>query len=85
MQGLLEESFKEHMEFIMRDPVLFGDYKNALEEAEPRLYEDLQDFDSCKALFQEVRPPARLCRCCPASQSSTPTYACTLHVCVYVQ
>jgi dynein heavy chain len=38
----------------MRDPVLFGDYKNALEESEPRLYEDIQDFEAAKALFLEV-------------------------------
>ena len=34
--------------------MLFGDYKNALEEAEPRLYEDIQDFEAAKALFQEI-------------------------------
>ena len=39
----------------MRDPSLFGDYRTALEESEPRLYEDIQDYDAAKALFQEVR------------------------------
>ena len=42
------------MEFVLRDPILFGDYKNALDESEPRLYEDIQDFEAAKALFQEV-------------------------------
>ena len=42
------------MEYILRDPILFGDYRTALEESEPRLYEDIQDFEAAKALFQEV-------------------------------
>lgn len=36
----------------MRDPILFGDYRTALTESEPRVYEDIQDYDACKALFQ---------------------------------
>lgn len=36
----------------MRDPILFGDYRTALNEFEPRVYEDIQDYDACKALFQ---------------------------------
>lgn len=38
----------------MRNPILFGDYRTALEDSEPRLYEDIQDYEACKALFQEV-------------------------------
>ena len=38
----------------MRDPLLFGDYRNTLEDSEARLYEDIQDFEAAKALFQEV-------------------------------
>jgi len=55
LSDLVEESYSEHKEYVLRDPVLFGDYKNAFEESEPRLYEDIQDFDAAKALFQEVR------------------------------
>ncbi len=54
MKVLLEEHFKPHLEFTLRDPLLYGDYKNALDESEPRLYEDIQDFEAAKALFQEV-------------------------------
>ena len=54
MKELLEENFKEQLEYVMRVPVLFGDYRTALEESEPRLYEDIQDFEAAKALFQEV-------------------------------
>jgi len=55
MQGFMDENYSDHKEYVMRDPVLFGDYKNTFEESEPRLYEDIQDFDAAKALFQEVR------------------------------
>ena len=48
-------NFKEYADYVLRDPVIFGDYKNTLEESEPRLYEDIQDFEAAKALFQEVR------------------------------
>ena len=54
MKELLEENFKPQLEYVLRDPVLFGDYRTALEESEPRLYEDIQDFEAAKALFQEV-------------------------------
>lgn len=50
----VEDNFKQHVDYVLRDPILFGDYKNALDEAEPRLYEDIQDFEAAKALFQEV-------------------------------
>lgn len=40
------------MEAVMRDPILFGDYRTALSETEPRVYEDIQDYDASKALFQ---------------------------------
>ncbi|XP_064612357.1 LOW QUALITY PROTEIN: dynein axonemal heavy chain 10-like [Liolophura sinensis] len=51
---LLEENFKSSVEYCMRDPILFGDYRTALDESEPRLYEDIQDYDAAKALFQEI-------------------------------
>lgn len=42
------------MEAVMKDPILFGDYRLALSETEPRVYEDIQDYDASKALFQVV-------------------------------
>ncbi|KAH9515000.1 Dynein heavy chain 10, axonemal [Bulinus truncatus] len=52
---LIKEYFKEaHMDNISRDPILFGDFRFALDEEEPRIYEDLQDYEACKALFHEV-------------------------------
>ena len=54
IRTLMEENFKKECDYVFRDPVLFGDYRTALDEAEPRLYEDIQDFEASKALFQEV-------------------------------
>ena len=50
----MEENFKQHLEYVERNPLLFGDFRTALEEAEPRLYEDVQDYEATKAVFQEV-------------------------------
>lgn len=47
--------FKPHMEYIMRSPLLFGDYRNALDIGEPRIYEDMQDYEAAKAIFEQVR------------------------------
>ncbi|XP_071339029.1 dynein axonemal heavy chain 10 [Trachinotus anak] len=54
IKNLIEEHFKSEMEAVMRDPILFGDYRTALGETEPRVYEDIQDYDASKALFQEI-------------------------------
>lgn len=42
------------IEYVMRDPLLFGDFRNATNESEPRFYEDLLDFDAIFQLFTEV-------------------------------
>jgi hypothetical protein len=52
----LRENFPGDLECIMRDPLLFGDYRNAMNEGEPRIYEDLLDYDAIYYLFQEVSP-----------------------------
>lgn len=54
MTRRLEKNFPVDLEYIMRDPLLFGDYRNALNENEPRFYEDLLDYDAIYYLFQEV-------------------------------
>ena len=53
MMELVSEHFPDHRDYVERDPVLFGDYRNALTE-EPRLYEDMVDYDAAKAIFEEV-------------------------------
>ncbi|XP_015274779.1 PREDICTED: dynein heavy chain 10, axonemal [Gekko japonicus] len=54
IKGLVEEHFTDDVEQVMRDPILFGDFRMALNESEPRVYEDIQDYDAAKALFQEI-------------------------------
>nr|XP_049701305.1 dynein axonemal heavy chain 10 [Helicoverpa armigera] len=41
-------------EYVFRDPLLFGDYRNALDEEEIRYYEDLLDYEAVYFLFQEI-------------------------------
>ncbi|XP_069922194.1 dynein axonemal heavy chain 10 isoform X1 [Oryctolagus cuniculus] len=52
--SLVMEHFSEDAEAVMRDPVLFGDFRTALQEEETRVYEDIQDYEAAKALFQEI-------------------------------
>ncbi|NXF04124.1 DYH10 protein, partial [Smithornis capensis] len=54
IKTLIEEHFTDDLEDAMRDPILFGDFRTALNEAEPRVYEDIQDYDVAKALFKEI-------------------------------
>ncbi|XP_058981464.1 dynein axonemal heavy chain 10-like [Musca domestica] len=44
-------SFLQH---VMRDPLLFGDFRNAVNESEPRFYEDLLDYEAVYALYDEI-------------------------------
>ncbi|KAI8122976.1 axonemal, Dynein heavy chain 10 [Lucilia cuprina] len=39
---------------VMRDPCLFGDFRNAANESEPRFYEDLLDYEAVYHLFNEI-------------------------------
>lgn len=52
---LVSDYFPDDEEAVMRDPILFGDFRMALHEGEPRVYEDIQDYEAAKALFQVGR------------------------------
>ncbi|XP_069727356.1 dynein axonemal heavy chain 10 [Phaenicophaeus curvirostris] len=54
IKKLIEENFEDDLEQAMRDPILFGDFRTALNEGEPRIYEDIQDYDAASAVFQEI-------------------------------
>ncbi|CRL07346.1 CLUMA_CG020322, isoform A [Clunio marinus] len=41
-------------QFIMRDPLLFGDYRHGVVDDEARIYEDLLDFTAVMHLFREI-------------------------------
>ena len=46
--ALLEVNYKDKMEFIVRDPILYGDYTNTLDPSEPRLYECIEDLPTAQ-------------------------------------
>lgn len=52
IRNLVTEHFHDDVEVVMRDPILFGDFRMALHEEETRIYEDIQDYEAAKALFQ---------------------------------
>ncbi|KAK2497325.1 hypothetical protein MC885_009648 [Smutsia gigantea] len=54
IEALVAEHFNDNVEVVMRDPILFGDFRMALQEEETRVYEDIQDYEAAKALFQEI-------------------------------
>lgn len=39
---------------VLANPILFGDYRLALNLGEARLYEDLGNFDIVKTVFEEI-------------------------------
>ncbi|CAF1082209.1 unnamed protein product [Didymodactylos carnosus] len=56
LQTAIEKNFllKNHMDYLMRTPILFGDFRNVLQEGEAKIYEDLQDYQAVKAVFEEI-------------------------------
>ncbi len=40
INSLVKEAFPEEFEYVSQDPILFGDFRHAMQET-PRLYEDL--------------------------------------------
>ena len=53
IEELVEQNFTNVVDTVNREPILFGDYRNALTE-DPRLYEDIVDYEAAKAIFDEV-------------------------------
>eukprot|EP01135_Chromosphaera_perkinsii_P002697 Nk52_evm65s226 gene=Nk52_evmTU65s226 len=54
-EDLIKTNFAGQSADVMRDPLLYGDFRNTLSESnEPRLYEDLQDYEAVRAIFQEI-------------------------------
>lgn len=41
-------------EYVLRDPLVFGDFRNFTNESEPRNYEDLIDYAAVFSLFTEI-------------------------------
>ena len=51
----MEAHFRDHSEVALKDPLLFGDYRTFMTPEAPRVYEDIQDYETAKSLFDEVR------------------------------
>lgn len=52
----LEEYFPKEMDEVLINPLLFGDFKYALEPDDTiRLYEDYKTYDFIKEIFEDVR------------------------------
>lgn len=60
---LVTGHFGGDAETVLRNPILFGDFRTALREGEARVYEDIQDYEAAQALFQV--PPAAGSECGP--------------------
>lgn len=45
----------EVIQYSLRDPILYGDFRNACNEDEPRFYEDMLDYEAVYNLFLEVK------------------------------
>eukprot|EP00048_Salpingoeca_helianthica_P012902 m.192947 g.192947 ORF g.192947 m.192947 type:complete len:4011 (+) comp15437_c5_seq118:82-12114(+) len=58
VQGLIEKliskSWPAAREPAMAEPILFGDFRNALEAEKPRLYEDFVDYAGARKVFEEI-------------------------------
>ena len=54
IEKIVTDKFAAQREVVLQDPVLFGDFVNMLEPSEPRLYEDLGDFEKVKPIVEEI-------------------------------
>jgi len=50
-----DEGEMSFYEYVFRDPLLFGDYRFALNDDEIRRYEDLIDYEAVFHILQQVR------------------------------
>lgn len=53
IEEIIEDRFENQADYALKNPILFGDYRTAMDEDAPRVYEDILDYDAAKALFQE--------------------------------
>lgn len=54
LKELIENHFGPHAPYTLVDPCLFGDFRNALEPGQPRLYEDVGNFEEVKTSFDAI-------------------------------
>ncbi|CAH8459226.1 unnamed protein product [Dicrocoelium dendriticum] len=54
MLNHMNNIFPDEVNYASMDPILFGDYWAAASEEDARLYEDMQDYEVCKAIVEEL-------------------------------
>ena len=54
IETLLNDYFAEYMKTVLEEPLLYGDFRTALNPDLSRVYEDLQDYDATRAIFEEI-------------------------------
>jgi dynein heavy chain len=54
LDSLVTEKFGAFAEHANTNPILFGDFRNAMREGEVQLYEDVFTFEAIKPVFEEV-------------------------------
>ncbi|VDL92009.1 unnamed protein product [Schistocephalus solidus] len=58
VMGILHETMEKYfpgdIAYALMDPLIFGDYWSAGLEEEAKFYEDIQDYDVCKAVAEEL-------------------------------
>lgn len=52
--SLVSQMWRNEAKEINAEPILFGDYRNAQAEGEPRLYEDLESYATVRTVFDAV-------------------------------
>ncbi len=45
---------KNYLYYLFRKPILYADYRTALQEDEPKIYEDLEDYQTIRSIFEEI-------------------------------
>ncbi|UYV84115.1 DNAH10 [Cordylochernes scorpioides] len=57
IEELIDQNYHSDKGSIMKDPIIFGDYRTAVEPKEQRYYEDLGDFEKVKKIFEKFLSP----------------------------
>jgi dynein heavy chain len=52
--SLVSQMWRNEAKEINAEPILFGDYRHAQTEGEPRLYEDLESYATVRTVFDAV-------------------------------
>jgi len=51
---LVKQNWPACAESALSNPILYGDFRNALEEGKPRPYEDVEGYVQCKKIFDSI-------------------------------